>query len=198
MTVRRGLAAVWATVAVLAVVVLGPAGALLLLAVALGGRAAAVRSARRRRAAAEARAVPELVDLFLLAASAGLPVGAALAAVAARAPPPVRPVLGRAQERTTQGVALADALAELGAELGPSAAELVDALAHAARTGAPLVPALERVAALSRDRRTRAAEAAARRLPVTLLFPLACCVLPAAVLLAVVPVVAGSLSSLDP
>jgi pilus assembly protein TadC len=57
---------------------------------------------------------------------------------------------------------------------------------------------LERVAEQARDVRRRHAEESARRVPVQLLFPLVACVLPAFVLLTVVPLLAGTLRSLAP
>lgn len=185
-------------VLVLAVaVVLGPT-------VAVGGtvvvglaRVRAARAAVRRRRRAVEAAVPDLVDLFVIAAAAGHPVLPCLVMVADRAPEPLRPALVEACTATARGMPLADALRSLGAGLGVLGPALAGALATSAATGAPLSPALRDVALVARDRRRREAETEARRLPVTLLFPLVCCVLPAFVLLAVVPLLAASLAALE-
>lgn len=157
--------------------------------------------ALRHRAEARQRqerdgAVPELVDLFVLAATAGLPVASALPIVGERAPLPVRPVMADAIGRMALGGSAAHTLDQLRAALGPPAGPLLDALDSAARLGTPLGPALTAVSIAAHQHRSQAAEEAARRLPVTLLFPLAACILPAAVLLAVVPVLVASLGSL--
>ena len=60
----------------------------------------------------------------------------------------------------------------------------------------PLVPGLERAGLELRLARRRRAEEAARRLPVRLLAPLLTCVLPAFVLLTVVPLLVAALRSL--
>jgi tight adherence protein C len=70
-------------------------------------------------------------------------------------------------------------------------------LVSAERHGSPLTVPLERAADQARDLRRRRAEEAARRIPVMLLFPLVLCVLPAFVLLAVLPLLASSLQSLS-
>ena len=163
---------------------------------AVAGRAAVVRLRARRREAARIRAIPDLVDLFGLAAAAGLPVAAALHAVAPRAPAPVRAAIHAASANQRRGLSVAEVLARLRRDLGARGEALVDALADAARSGTPLVPTLANVAAVVHRRRAADAEEAARRLPVTLLFPLACCILPAAVLLALVPVLLVSVGSL--
>ncbi|MFP3901955.1 MAG: hypothetical protein ACLFXM_13965, partial [Acidimicrobiia bacterium] len=80
---------------------------------------------------------------------------------------------------------------------GPALRPLVDALAQHDRYGGALRPALERVGIEARLRRRRAADEAARRLPVTLLFPLVLTTLPAFALLTVVPLLAGSLGSMS-
>ncbi|MCU1496664.1 MAG: gspF, partial [Acidimicrobiales bacterium] len=169
------------------------------LALVLGGlaaRAALVRGGRRRRERAVARTVPDLVDLFVVAASAGHPVPSCLRAVADRAPPPLRAVVASARDRVAQGEGVAVALGEVAEVLGPHAGPLVDALVDSHRTGAPLVASLDRAAEAARDVRRRRAEERARRLPVTLLFPLVCCVLPAFGCLAVIPLLVASLRSL--
>lgn len=152
---------------------------------------------RRRKRAATAAAIPDLVELFLIAASAGLPVAASLRVVAPRAPAAVRQAVARAGDEFARGLPLDDCLARLSDALGPGGGPVVDALRQAAAAGVPLVPLLEGVAAAARDGRRRQAQEAARRLPVTMLFPLVFCVLPAAVLLAVVPVLVVSVTSLD-
>lgn len=158
-------------------------------------------SVRRRRVATRRRieaTLPDLIDLFVVAASAGHPVAAALELVAARAPSPTAEPLADAVARLVHGATLDDTLAGLGAALGPPAAPLVQALRDGARDGGPLTERLGVVAATARDVRRRDAEARARRVPVQMLFPLVCCTLPAVGLLAVVPLLVASLSSLSP
>ncbi len=186
--------------------------ALVLLAVAvvdvtLGLVAAAVCwLVLRRRAARERRRVgvdmlaelPEAVDLFSLAASAGLSVRLAVDAVAPRLAGPVGGALGRAARQMRLGVDTAEALEALtAAPAGDSLRLLVRPLTDALRYGSPLGPALERAAAVARAERRRQAETAARRVPLRLLFPLTLCVLPAFVLLTIVPTVAQSLDLLQ-
>lgn len=183
-------------VLVLALVVLGPIGAGGACIVAVLTRADVLRRRRRRRDRAVDQAMPELIGLFVIAAAAGHPVAACVEAVAVRAPPAVREPLAEVIRRVGRGAPLTESLERLGPVLGPLGPNLVDALVGAQRTGAPLAPVLGRLAVTARDRRIRSAEEAARRLPVTLLFPLVCCVLPAFALLAVVPLLAASLDAL--
>jgi tight adherence protein C len=152
----------------------------------------------RREAMGRAAAMPDLVDLFLIAASAGQPVSASIETVAARAPPAIASAVRGANQRIRRGLPIGESLALLGADLGPEGVPLTDALRQAASAGVPLVPLLEGVAAAARDRRRRRAQEVARRLPVTMLLPLVACTLPAAIILAVVPVLLVSLSSLAP
>jgi Flp pilus assembly protein TadB len=181
----------------IALSVLGPAAVvLLLLAAALARRAVAAQAAARA-AADVRRAAPDVVDLFVVAASAGHPVARTLELVAPRAPDAVRGALVEADRRRRQGMRLDDCLAELSDELGEPLAALVDALRQSAATGVSLPPLLVEAASTARDARRRGAQEAARRLPVLMLLPLAGCVLPAAVLLAVVPVVLVSFASLS-
>jgi tight adherence protein C len=152
---------------------------------------------RPRRREAEIRAVlPDVIDLFRLAVGAGLSVHEAIGVVAPRALEPVGAALGEVRRRVGLGVRLGDALVALD-DLGDAARPLQSALTATARYGVPLGAALDRVAVDARMLRRRRAEEQARKLPVKLLFPLVLCVLPAFGLLAVVPLLAGSLPSLD-
>ncbi len=81
--------------------------------------------------------------------------------------------------------------------LPPPQAVIGRAFARAAQTGAPLADLLTGVAAEERGRQRAAAEVAARRVGVHAAAPLGLCFLPAFVLLAVVPVVAGLVRSLQ-
>lgn len=153
---------------------------------------------RRRRARAEAIVLdelPEVVDLFAVAIGAGLTVRLAIEAVVVRLDGVIVDELRLVQRDCRRGERLGDALERL-AGLGEPVRPLVEALCASERYGVPIGAALAAVAEDARVRRRRRAEAAARRLPVALLFPLVCCVLPAFVLLTVVPLLAGSLASL--
>jgi hypothetical protein len=75
-------------------------------------------------------------------------------------------------------------------------APLADALLASDRLGAPVAPALARLATEQRIAARRRSEVHARRVPVRLLFPLVFLVLPAFVLLTVVPGLASGLARL--
>lgn len=193
---RPALMIVTGVLVIAVAAVVGPMVALAITALVGVGRLRSARARRSARQRARDAAVPDLVDLFRVAAVAGHPVGSCLRLVAPRAPEAVRPLLMSAQAQVDSGQPVAAVLNDLGPELGPLGPALTGALGGSATTGAPLGPALERVSLLARDHRRRAAEARVRRLPVTMLFPLVACVLPAFVLLAVVPLLAASLASL--
>ena len=149
---------------------------------------------RRREAGAVLAELPEAVDLFALAASAGLSVRLATEAVAPRLAGPIGRALHTAADQMRLGVEAAEALEVLTrAPAGDALRLLVRPLTDSLRYGSALGPALERAATLARAERRRQAEAAARRVPLRLLFPLTLCVLPAFVLLTIVPTVAQAL-----
>ena len=156
-------------------------------------------SGQRHRAGADVLAeLPEALDLFSLAASAGLSVRLAVDAVAPRLTGPVGAALSRSARQMRLGVDAAEALEALtAAPAGDSLRLLVRPLTDALRYGSALGPALERAAVVARTERRRQAETAARRVPLRLLFPLTMCVLPAFVLLTIVPTVAQSLDVLQ-
>jgi tight adherence protein C len=93
------------------------------------------------------------------------------------------------------GATFADALDDLSARAPPFRA-VADALLASDRLGAPVGPALARLAAEQRAELRRRAEAHARRVPVRLLFPLVFVVLPAFGLLTVVPTLLAGFSRL--
>jgi tight adherence protein C len=172
-----------------------PLGALALAAV-LGGRWRRRRAHERRRALAIRRGLPDVVDLLVIAVRAGLTPVLALPTVERFAPAPFAAALGDVRRRLERGVRFADALDALVERLGEPVRPMVQVLAAAERDGAPLAPALDLLARDARQDRRRVAEEAARTLPVRLCFPLACCTLPAFLLLTIAPLVAGALRSL--
>jgi tight adherence protein C len=154
-------------------------------------------SPRRRHATSTTHALPELIDLLGVAVAAGCNVHLAVAAVGRRvAPGPFVDAFAAVQAEVAAGGRLGDALERLRDLLGEPVRPLVAALLDTERYGAPLGAALERLALDARVTRQRAAEEAARRVPVKMLFPLVTCVLPAFGLLTVAPMIASGLRSL--
>lgn len=94
------------------------------------------------------------------------------------------------------GTRLDDLLVSLAEELGPVVVPLTTILRVAHADGDPIEPALTRLADRMRDDRRRLVESDVRRLSVRLLIPLVCCSLPGFVLIAVVPLLVGSLAHL--
>jgi tight adherence protein C len=179
-----------------AVVVAGPPPAI---AAAVVGVAVVVGRTRRRvsalRRTVEA-ALPDAIELLVLCVHAGRSPAQAVVELARRAPPPLGDAFGAVERQLHRGRRLADALAELPKLVGPGARELASSIAIADREGLPLAPVLDRLAAEARADRRRLGEAAARRLPVRLSFPLVVCTLPSFVLLAIAPAVLGAISTL--
>lgn len=189
--------AVVAIVAIVAIVIAaGIAAALAIAALACGAAA----SRRRRRRIAHQRAVrsayPHALDVLALTMRAGFTTAGAARLLATSGPPAIRPAFAAVCRRIDRGDRVATAVEALGVTIGPVAAPLVRALADCERSGLPLAPVLDRLDDEARNQRRRDAEAAARRLPVRLAFPLTVCMLPSFVLLAVVPLLAAAFSEL--
>lgn len=170
-------------------------------ALAVAASVPVVRVARRRvgetrkRRAVEA-AMPGAIELVVVCIHAGLTPARTIEVATGYVDPAVRPGFEAVLLQLHRGRSLGDALGELVALLGRPARELVTAIAGADRDGLPLAPVLDRLASAARAERRRQGEAAARRLPVRLSFPLVSCTLPSFVLLTIAPAVLGAVSTL--
>lgn len=145
--------------------------------------------------AAQARGVtgvdPSIVlDLVAGPLAAGAPLADALVAVAAAlGPDPSAPALHRAGQALRAGAPVSVAVQRLPLSLTP----LREAALVGAATGADLVSLLRTGGADARRGRARDAEAAAARLAVRLVLPTGVTLLPAFVLLGIIPTVASLL-----
>lgn len=180
---------------VLAAVVFPPA-ALAVVSAALIAPVARQRRARNALALSVERDVSDAVVLVALAISSGHNLTGALRAACQHGDGPVFRSFRSALGLVDRGERLADALDSLPDELGDAVRPTVAALVSCDRYGAALGPTLERLSADVRTASRQRAEAAARRLPVRLLFPLITCILPAFALLTVAPLIAGSFRGL--
>ncbi len=143
------------------------------------------RDSMRSRAVRE-RALPAAVDLLAVAVAAGCSPYEAMVSVAPWMPGAVRPAFEEVARRVRMGDGLADSVHEvLGRD--PVLRPVARAIDANDRLGAPVGPALDRLAATVRAEVRRRDEARARTVPVRLLFPLVFLVLPAFGLLTVVP-----------
>lgn len=196
---RRPLRSVKIVIAVVTaaiLIVLAPVVALaMLIGAGILRRTSVVRRTARttRQIAAD---YPDALDLLVLAIRAGYLPAHAVAEIARFLPASLCVAFAAVDLEMQQGRRFADALDELQTQLGPIAQPLVDSLSSADRYGLPLAPVLERLAFEARQQRRRESDAAARELPVRLAMPLVLCTLPSFVLLAIVPLLLGALSSL--
>lgn len=155
-----------------------------------------MRSKRRRDQIAAA--LPDAVDLLAVCAQAGLSVAMSLRRVAARVPGALGKELQRTLEEVDLGVPRGEALAELaGRNQVPELESLVGVLTNAERFGTGISSSLQTFAEEVRIRRRQAAEEQARRAPVKMLFPLVFLILPAFILLTVVPMLLSAFSSIN-
>lgn len=135
------------------------------------------------------RSIPEMVDLLAIAASAGLNPYRALDAVVDAIDGPLGDALALAMADVRTGMPVGEAIQRVATKVGIDDLRVLSrAIASAERQGTPLAPTLRRLSETQGEKRRRAAEGEARKAPVRILFPLVTCVLPAFVLLTVVPV----------
>ena len=152
-------------------------------------------AALRRDRALARRELPHVVGLLSDALRAGQSPTDALAVVVTALPGPATARLAEVVPRLRLGLDPLEVWRQVAAD--PALGRLGSAMARAHRTGAPVVPAIERLA----DELARSAhvevEDRARAVGVKAAVPLGLCLLPAFVLIGIVPVVAGLLTSLD-
>jgi Flp pilus assembly protein TadB len=182
-------------------------GTLALVAMPLGPAAAVVATltcwvvtgrmeppaARRRRERMEA-AVPHVVDLLSACLAAGLSPPAAVDAVATSVDDPARAELLAVAARLHLGVDPVTVWRDLSRH--PQLGALGHSIVRATDSGASVADALLRLSDDLRRRLRSDVEARARTVGVKAAVPLGVCLLPAFVLVGVVPLVAGSLGVL--
>lgn len=149
----------------------------------------------RRRREAVRRDLPHLVELFAATLRSGASPGAGIAVVCAALPGPAADRLSGVAARLSLGL---DPVAVWSALEGdPELGRLGRAMARAQSTGAPVVASVERLADdLARAGRAEAEERA-RTVGVRAALPLGLCLLPAFLLVGIVPLVVALLATLD-
>ena len=153
------------------------------------------RRAKRRRRMLEAQ-LPHLLDLLAAGSTAGLSALLALRRAAEAVREPLSAELRAVLARVELGARWRDELRAMADRLDlPELRRSVMAMARTESLGSPLAESLrERADEVREARRARSAELA-RKAPVKMLFPLVFMVLPAFLLLTVVPVLLSTLRS---
>lgn len=167
-----------------------------------GGSAAAVwltctraePPAVRRERQAVARGLPHVARLLGVALAAGHAVSGAFGVVADALPGPASAPLARARAALAVGVPAERVFADLTET--PGLEPLGRALARSAESGASVVDVVARLTAQLTAEQAAAIEDRARTVGIRAAVPLGLCLLPAFLLLGIVPVVAGALGAL--
>jgi len=150
---------------------------------------------RRRRREQARRELPHLVELYAAALAAGAAPGAALGQVRAALPGAAADELAGVQAGLDLGRSPHDVWAEPADH--PALAPLGRSMARAQVSGAPVVDAVRLLADELAERARSEVEDRARTVGVKAAVPLGLCLLPAFLLLGIVPMVAGAISAMD-
>ena len=151
----------------------------------------------RRRVEAADREIPVLLDLLAVATSAGLPTQLAFRRAVEAATGPLAEELRTVIDASDLGGRWRDGLSSVGERLPlPDLHRLLGALARTDTLGSSLADEVARLAADVREVRRAAAAQRARTAPVKMLFPLVFLILPAFLLLTVVPVLLTTVRSI--
>lgn len=141
--------------------------------------------------------VPDFIDTVAVHLRAGRPPASAFLHAATTAVGSTGEAARSVAVALHDGERFVDALLAHRTDFDLRAQPLIDVLVDTERDGLPPRAIFERLADEARSQRRRDAEQRLRALPVRLTLPLVGCVLPAYVLLTVVPLLVGQLSSVD-
>ena len=156
------------------------------------------RRARRARGRALRAEVPQLLDLLAAGSTAGLSAEASFRQAVDCLHGPLGAELGAVMRAVDLGVPWRNALADhVARSADPDLARTVAVLARTEALGVPLRDATRELAATVRDARRAETLERARTAPVKMLFPLVFLILPAFLLLTVVPVLITTVRSID-
>lgn len=190
---------VWASsAAVGAWILLGPPLAVVVAPAAFAGVVLAISRSEspedRRRRERRRRDLPSFVELYAAALHAGAAPGAAMDLVCAALPGPVADELGPVRARLALGASPATVWEDLAAH--PELGRLGRTMGRAEVSGAPVVDAVRELADELSARTRAEAEDRARTVGVKAALPLGLCLLPAFLLIGIVPLVFGAVEGL--
>jgi tight adherence protein C len=175
----------------------GPLLAPVLAAAAFRAPDLVLRRAAARRTRRADREVPLMLDLLSAAASSGLSGPLALGAVLDAVEGPLADELAGALRAVDLGARWRDELQAVAERLDlQDLRRAIGVLTRSDSLGSSLVESLGRIADDAREARRSATTERARKAPVKMLFPLVFLVLPAFLLLTVVPVLLSTLRSI--
>ncbi len=161
-------------------------------------RRTATRRDRRARTKGLHADVPQLLDLLAAGSTAGLSAEASFRQAVACLHGPLGDDLGEVMRSVDLGVPWREALADhVERANDPDLARTVAVLARTEALGVPLRDATHELATAVRDARRAETLERARTAPVKMLFPLVFLILPAFLLLTVVPVLITTVRSID-
>ncbi len=144
----------------------------------------------RKRQKSIDRRLPYALDLLVACLEGGLSLDAALAKVAEQGEGPLTIEIRRTLQEMALGRAAEDAMRALGDRTGaPDLKRLTDNVVQAERMGVSIADALRQLARDSRVRRRQKAEEMARKAPIKMVPVLIFCVLPALMIVVMVPAV---------
>ncbi|MFM9171873.1 MAG: type II secretion system F family protein [Acidimicrobiaceae bacterium] len=149
---------------------------------------------RRKVEVSFSKHIPELIDTLLVLIRAGHSPAAAMSQLHNWSPKDIETHLLRVNTELAAGMRFAETMKNLRETLGPCIYPICDILVCADRDGLPITSVLDQLSFHTHQERRRLREIEARELPVRLLFPLVCCILPSFVLLAMVPLLVNSLT----
>ena len=141
--------------------------------------------------------VPDFVDVVSVYLRSGQPPALAFLHASDTAPGTVGVAARAVAERIHNGERFVDVLTSSRSAFGLHAQPMIDALIDTERDGLAPRELFDRLATDAHAQRRRDADMRIRVLPVRLTLPLVGCILPAYVLLAVVPLLASQLSSVN-
>ena len=154
------------------------------------------RRGARRNGATQGVRLALVADLFVVGLSAGLSVRQCARSIATLVDGQAGDLLSAAVQSLDRGDSFLEAFFALSESLDDQSAGFFGVLAVADRSGSGAAAVLERFAEHEREVERRRSQEALRTIPVRLLPPLICCILPAFCLTTVVPVVAAVIGSL--